>query len=173
MKDQQSVPKLFLGSLVAICALVLAGCAAMESAASQESLLQKAGFQSRTPTTEKQKAAYAALPAYKLHKGTREGRTIYAYKDEKAGVVWLGNNAQYAQYRQLAANANLKEEQITPAEASLEEKDCIRTPSGMRVAFRRSARNCDSQGKSRLPNESREFRLAPTARLSRAAKKNA
>ena len=67
MKDQQSVPKLFLGSVLAICALVLAGCAAMESA-SQESLLQKAGFQTRTPTTEKQKAAYAALPAYQLHK---------------------------------------------------------------------------------------------------------
>jgi hypothetical protein len=109
MKDQQSAPKLFLGSVLAICALVLAGCAAMESA-SQESLLQKAGFQTRTPTTEKQKAAYAALPAYQLHKGTREGRTIYAYKDEKAGVVWLGNNAQYAQYQQLAKQAQLKEE---------------------------------------------------------------
>jgi hypothetical protein len=123
MKDQQSVPKLFLGSLVAICALVLAGCAAMESAASQESLLQKAGFQSRTPTTEKQKTAYQKLPANQLHRITLKGRTVYAYKDEKAGVVWLGNQAQYAQYRQLAANANLKEDQITPAEASLEEKD--------------------------------------------------
>jgi hypothetical protein len=122
MKDQQSVSKLFLGSLATICALVLAGCAAMESA-SQESLLQQAGFQSRTPTTAKQKAAYAKLPAYQLHKGTREGRTIYAYKDEKAGVVYLGNPAQYAQYKQLAAKAKLKEDQITPAEAALEAED--------------------------------------------------
>lgn len=102
-------PNLFSGSVLAICTLVLAGCAAMESA-SQESLLQKAGFQTRTPTTAKQKAAYAALPAYQLHKGTREGRTIYAYKDEKAGVVWLGNKAQYAQYQALAKKAQLKEE---------------------------------------------------------------
>ena len=36
--------------------------------------------------------------------------TIYAYKDEKAGVVYLGNNAQYAQFHQLAAKAQLKEE---------------------------------------------------------------
>jgi hypothetical protein len=124
MKAQQSVSKLFLASILAgVCALfAFAGCAAMESA-SQESLLQKAGFQSRTPTTAKQKAAYAALPAYKLHKGTREGRTIYAYKDEKAGVVYLGNQAQYAQYKQLAVNAKLKEEQITPAQEALEEKD--------------------------------------------------
>ena len=122
MKAQQSIPKLFLGSLLAICALVLAGCAAMESA-SQESLLQKAGFQSRTPTTAEQKAAYAKLPAYQLHRGTLKGRTLYGYKDEKAGVVYVGNQAQYAQYQQLAKNARLKEEQITPAQAAIEEQD--------------------------------------------------
>jgi len=108
---QQTRPKLILASLFAgVCALLtLAGCASMESA-SQESLLQSAGFQARTPTTAKQKAAYAALPAYQVHKGAMKGRTIYAYKDEKAGVVYIGNKAQYAQYQQLAANAKLKEE---------------------------------------------------------------
>jgi hypothetical protein len=96
--------------LVGICGLVaLSGCATME-AANEEALLQKAGFQTRTPTTDKQKAAYAALPAYKLHKGTLKGRTIYAYKNEKAGVVYIGNKAQYAQFQQLAAKAQLKEE---------------------------------------------------------------
>jgi hypothetical protein len=79
-------------------------------AANEEALLQKAGFQTQTPTTDKQKAAYAALPAYKLHKGTLKGRTIYAYKNEKAGVVYIGNKAQYAQFQQLAAKAQLKEE---------------------------------------------------------------
>jgi hypothetical protein len=123
MKDQQSVPTLFLGSLVAICALVLAGCAAMEPAASQESLLQQAGFQSRTPTTAKQKAVYAKLPANQLHQVTLKGRTLYGYKDEKAGVVWVGNEAQYAKYKQLATTAKLKQDQITPAQAALEQKD--------------------------------------------------
>ena len=122
MKDQQSVPKLFLGSVLAICALVLAGCAAMEPA-SQESLLQKAGFQSRTPTTAQQKAAYAKLPANQLHQVAWKGRTLYGYKDEKAGVVWVGNEAQYAQYKQLATNAKLSQDQITPAQAALEAKD--------------------------------------------------
>ena len=79
-------------------------------AASQESLLKQAGFQARTPSTPKQKAAYAALPAYQLHKGTWKGKTIYAYKDEKAGVVWVGHEAQYQQFRQLAAKAQLAEE---------------------------------------------------------------
>ena len=122
MKAQQSISKLFLGSIATICALVLAGCAAMESA-SQESLLQKAGFQSRTPTTEKQKTAYQKLPAYQLHRITLKGRTVYAYKDEKAGVVYLGSQAEYAQFRQLAAKAKLKEEQFTAAQIALDEKD--------------------------------------------------
>jgi hypothetical protein len=108
---QRSESRLLIASfLAAVCALLtLAGCAMME-ATSQESLLTSAGFQQRTATTEKQKAAYAALPAYQLHRGTREGRTIYAYKDEKAGVVYVGRQAQYDQYKQLAAKARLKEE---------------------------------------------------------------
>ena len=123
-QNQEGLSNLVLASLVAaFCGLIaLAGCTSMQPA-SQESLLQKAGFQSRTPTTAEQKAAYARLPAYELHRGTLKGRTIYAYKDEKAGVVYLGSEAQYAQYKQLAVNAKLKEEQFTPAQTALEEKD--------------------------------------------------
>ena len=111
-QKQGSICNLVLASLiVAACGLMgFAGCASME-APSQESLLQKAGFQERTPTTEKQKAAYQALPAYHLHQLTLKERTIYAYKDEKAGVVYLGSQAEYAQFRRLAAKAKLKEEQ--------------------------------------------------------------
>lgn len=124
MKAQKSASNLFLGSvLAAVCAfLALAGCTSM-TPASQESLLQQAGFQSRTPTTAKQKAIYAKLPANQLHRVTVNGRTIYGYKDEKAGVVWVGNEAQYAHYKQLGAKANLKADQITPAEAALEKQD--------------------------------------------------
>jgi hypothetical protein len=101
---------LVVAFLATVCGLfTLSGCASME-AKSQESLLKSAGFQARTPSTPKQKAAYAALPAYKLHRGTWKGKTIYAYKDEKAGVVWVGKEAQYQQFRQLAAKAKLAEE---------------------------------------------------------------
>jgi hypothetical protein len=123
--SQNQEGHLVLASLIAaFCALIaLAGCTTMGTAASAESLLQKAGFQSRTPTTAEQKAAYAKLPAYELHRGMLKGRTIYAYKDEKAGVVYLGSEAQYAQYKQLATNAKLKAEQFTPAQTALEAKD--------------------------------------------------
>jgi hypothetical protein len=122
--SQNQEGHLVLASLIAaFCALIaLAGCTTMQPA-SQESLLQQAGFQSRTPTTAKQKAVYAKLPANQLHRVTVNGRTIYGYKDEKAGVVWVGNEAQYAQYKQLAAKANLKADQITPAQAALEARD--------------------------------------------------
>ena len=123
-QKQGSICNLVLASLiVAACGLMgFAGCASME-VASKESLLKSAGFRERTPTTEKQKAAYQALPAYHLHQLTLKGRTIYAYKDEKAGVVYLGSQAEYAQYRQLAAKAKLKEEQFTAAEIALDEED--------------------------------------------------
>jgi hypothetical protein len=109
---QRSVSRLLLSSLLAAACglLTFAGCASMK-AASRESLLKSAGFQERTPTTAKQKAAYAALPAYQLHRGTKGGKTIYVYKDEKAGVVYTGNQAQYQQFQQLAAKAGLKSEQ--------------------------------------------------------------
>jgi hypothetical protein len=123
-QKQPSVSYLALASsIVAVCGLIgFAGCASMQ-AASRESLLKSAGFQERTPTTAKQKAAYARLPAYELHQGTLKGRTMYAYKDEKAGVVYLGSQAEYAQYRQLAAKAKLKEEQFTAAQIALDQKD--------------------------------------------------
>ena len=121
--SKRQFEKSIIALLAAVCGLfTLAGCATMESA-SQESLLKSAGFQERTPTTEKQKAAYQALPAYHLHQLTLKGRTVYAYKDEKAGVVYLGSQAEYAQYRQLAAKAKLKEEQFTAAQIALDEKD--------------------------------------------------
>ena len=109
--EQRSLSYLVLASLLAaVCGLfTLAGCASMESA-SQESLLASAGFHARTPSTPKQKAAFAALPPYQLHRGTWKGRTIYAYKDEKAGVAYIGNKANYAQFQQLAAKAKLAEE---------------------------------------------------------------
>jgi hypothetical protein len=122
-RSKQRIEISIVALLAAVCGLfTLAGCATMKSA-SQESLLKSAGFQERTPSTPKQKTAYQKLPAYQLHRITLKGRTVYAYKDEKAGVVYLGSQAEYAQFRQLAAKAKLKEEQFTAAQIALDEKD--------------------------------------------------
>ena len=109
--EQSSLSYLILASLLAAVGglFMLAGCASMESA-SQESMLTSAGFKARTPSTPKQKAAFEALAPYQLHRGTWKGKTIYAYKDEKAGVAYIGNKANYAQFQQLASKAKLAEE---------------------------------------------------------------
>ena len=83
-------------------------------AASQESLLTSAGFKARTPSTPKQKAAFEALPPYKLHRGIWKGKTIYAYKDEKAGVAYIGNKANYAQFQQLAPRPSWRRKSRSP-----------------------------------------------------------
>ena len=81
--SKRQFEKSIIALLAAVCGLfTLAGCATMESA-SQESLLTSAGFQARTPSTEKQKAAYQALPAYQLHRVTLKGRTFTSTRMRK------------------------------------------------------------------------------------------
>jgi hypothetical protein len=83
--------------LFAWALLVLAGCGAFESR-TQRLTLSDSGFLARVPQTERQRDFYAALPPYKLYQGVRNGRPFYVYKDEKAGVVYVGNEQDYQRY---------------------------------------------------------------------------
>lgn len=92
-----------------MCVLALfAGCASLD-ASNQESLLAAAGFRARTPQTPKQQELYAATPAYKVQQGTIDGKIFYAYKDEKKGVAWVGGEAEYQKYQQLAVQQNISQ----------------------------------------------------------------
>lgn len=64
----------------------------------QRNTLSESGFLARVPETETQRASYAALPASRLYRGVKNGRAFYAYKDEKAGVVYIGNEQDYQRY---------------------------------------------------------------------------
>jgi hypothetical protein len=77
--------------------LVFTGCAAFESR-TQRLTLSDSGFLARIPQTERQRDFYAALPAYRLYRGVKNGRPFYVYKDEKAGVVYVGNEQDYERY---------------------------------------------------------------------------
>ena len=95
--------------LTSMCVLALfAGCASLD-ASNQESLLAAAGFRARTPQTPKQQELYAATPAYKVQQGTIDGKIFYAYKDEKKGVAWVGGEAEYQKYQQLAIQQNISQ----------------------------------------------------------------
>jgi hypothetical protein len=93
----------------AAAALFLAGCAEMGSG-NTTSLLSAAGFRARTPQTPKQQELYAALPPYKVEHATVKGRAFYVYKDEKAGVAYVGHEPEYQRYRQLAVQQQIAQD---------------------------------------------------------------
>jgi hypothetical protein len=96
-------------------AILIAGCASMTSA-NTESLLTAAGFRARTPQTPKQQQIYAALPPYKVQRATVKGQVFYVYKDEKAGLAYIGREAEYQRYQQLAIQQQMAQNQIAAAE---------------------------------------------------------
>ena len=104
---------IFLATLTGT--ILLAGCASMGSA-NTESLLSAAGFRVRTPQTPKQQQIYAALPPYKVERATVRGKTFYVYKDEKAGVAYVGREQEYQRYQQLAIQQQIAQNQIVAAE---------------------------------------------------------
>jgi len=97
-------------------ALFLTGCAGMGSA-NTTSLLTAAGFRARTPQTPKQQQMYAALPPYQVQRATVAGKGVfYVYKDEKAGVAYVGREHEYQRYQQLAIQQQIAQNQIMAAE---------------------------------------------------------
>lgn len=101
--------------LAVCCAFSLSGCASMD-ASNQESLLTAAGFRIKTPQTPAQLAAYAEAPAYKVQRATVEGKTFYAYKDEKKGVAYVGGEAEYQKYQQLSLQKQIAQDNILAAQ---------------------------------------------------------
>jgi hypothetical protein len=79
------------------CSLLVSGCGAFESR-TQRLTLSDSGFLARVPETERQRDFYAALPPYKLYAGVKNGQAFYVYKDEKEGVIYVGNEQDYHRY---------------------------------------------------------------------------
>jgi hypothetical protein len=80
------------------------------------SLLSAAGFRALTPQTPKQQQLYAALPPYKVEHATVKGRAFYVYKDEKAGVAYVGHDSEYQRYQQLCIQQQIAQNYYMAAE---------------------------------------------------------
>jgi hypothetical protein len=113
MKTKTSIIVLSLAAGIVLSAL--GGCASVGST-NTESLLSAAGFVVRTPETPKQKEIYATLPAYKVHRATVNDKVFYVYKDEKAGVAYVGHEPEYQRYKQLAVQQQIAQDQYMAAE---------------------------------------------------------
>ena len=98
--------------ILAACGIIFcAGCASMETDKTDKtkSLLSAAGFRIRTPKTAKQHELYASLPSNKLESGTVKGKVFYVFKDEKAGVAYVGGEPEHQRYQQLCKQQHVAE----------------------------------------------------------------
>ena len=112
MKTQLNV---ILILAVAVTALFVAGCAEVGSG-NTTSLLTAAGFRARTPQTPKQQQIYAALPPYQVERATIKGHVFYVYKNEKAGVAFIGREPEYQRYHELAVQQQIAQNYYMAAE---------------------------------------------------------
>jgi hypothetical protein len=115
MKTQQSQLSVILIFAAAVTSLFMAGCAEVGSG-NTTSLLTAAGFRAHTPQTPRQQQIYAALPPYKVERATIKGHVFYVYKDEKAGVAYIGREPEYQRYHELAVQQQIAQNYYMAAE---------------------------------------------------------
>lgn len=115
----KTIASLAVTLLATVCGLLLTGCASMD-ASNQTAMLSASGFVARTPENGKQQELYDALPAYRVHRATYNGKVIYAYKDEKAGLAYVGSEPAYQKYQQLAVQRSIAADNYRAAELNRE-----------------------------------------------------
>ncbi len=98
---------------------VMAGCASYE-AQNKESLLIAAGFKSRTPSTDKQKAMFNRMTPYKLERRIRNGKVLYAYAYKDKNIAYIGGEDEYQRYKQLALQQSIAQDQLEAAQINEE-----------------------------------------------------
>ena len=101
MKTQESKLNIILMLALAAVALCFGGCASAGSG-NTTALLSAAGFRVKTPQTPRQQQIFASLPPYQVQRATVKGHVFYVYKDENAGVAYIGREQEYQTYQQLA-----------------------------------------------------------------------
>jgi len=107
--------------LAASSVAFFAGCASMETDNNIKSLLSQAGFRMRTPQTAKQKDLYSSLPNNKVEHAIVKGKVFYLFKDEKAGVAYVGGEPEHRRYQELCMQrhvAQAAEEEMNPSLAT-------------------------------------------------------
>jgi hypothetical protein len=116
MKTKITKSNIILIFAAGAVALFAAGCAEMESA-NTTSLLSAAGFRARTPQTPQQQQIYASLPPYQVERAAIKGKGVfYVYKDEKAGLAYIGREQEYQRYQQLAIHQQIAQERYMAAQ---------------------------------------------------------
>ena len=99
--------------------VLLGGCAAMrrQEVERTESTLSAAGFQMKLADTPQRQAHLQALTKHKLVPHMKDGRLMYVYADPKGcNCLYVGDEAAYQRYHQLALQKQLAQEQLMAAQ---------------------------------------------------------
>jgi hypothetical protein len=109
--------------LIAAIGILLAGCATGPSSSpaasgkSQEDLLRQAGFQTRVANTPQRQAYMKTLPAKKVVLNQYQGKPLYLVCTEpESKQCFLGDEAAYKRYQQLAIQQSMSDDQINVKE---------------------------------------------------------
>src|SRR5438477_11488139 len=87
---------------------IIISAAAISTAGAQcelvntSALLNSAGFHARKAETFEQRLLYGVAPSYRVLRAGTPWWSIYAYKDEAAGVAYVGDEVDYQRFCQLA-----------------------------------------------------------------------
>jgi len=82
-----------------------------------ESTLAAAGFRMKPADSAKRQAALAQLPVRKLVSRVHDGKVFYFYADpDFCKCLYVGSEAEYSKYRQLAIQQKIAQEQVDAAE---------------------------------------------------------
>jgi len=103
-------------------ALLTAGCSAIRrsEAESTEEILAAAGFTMQVADEPAETTKLESLdPPLKIVSRVKDGQLVYTYADPyNCKCVYVGNQAQYDQYRRLALQKQIADEQLEAAEAA-------------------------------------------------------
>ena len=111
------ITRIFLCSIAAAYAAVLAGCASTQtSTQNRESMLEASSFKVITPKTAAQQQKLQNLPPGKVTMIQKKGKTYYIFPDPARNVAYVGGPKQYRNYQQLRAENKLTREDLETAE---------------------------------------------------------
>src|SRR6059058_4650450 len=111
------ITRIFLCSIAAAYAAVLAGCASTQtSTQNKESMLVASGFKVITPKTAAQQQKLQALPPGKVTMIQKGGKTYYVFPDPANNRAYIGRPKEYQAYQQLRAANKLAKEDLETAE---------------------------------------------------------
>ena len=111
------ITRIFLCSIAAAYAAVLAGCASTQtSTQNRESMLVASSFKVITPKTAAQQQKLQNLPPGKVTMIQKNGKTYYVFPDPTNNRAYIGRPKEYQAYQQLRATNKLATENLETAQ---------------------------------------------------------